>query len=362
LPTRSIARNTILLHVKLDKIEGEIGYFWIIIAPIPPCCRTRRNSAFSARTAVPENRMPAPDYQSLIDSETWAFIRATDDAYPPDTATLTVADQRRIYDGMCRAFFRGYPPGVTAEDRGIGGVACRVYPGTGPATVIYCHGGGYVVGGLHSHDDVCAEIRARTGLTVISVDYRLSPEHRHPAALDDVCAVIGATPGKLVLAGDSAGGNLCAAAAHRLRDPRILGQVLIYPGLGGDRTRGSYVTHAHAPMLTAADLEFYAGIRHDGVAPPRGDATVSPLQDSDFTRLPMTLAIGAECDPLHDDAPAYAAAISAAGGRARAVTATGLVHGYLRARVTVARAAASFALITSTIAAFARDEWPFGEP
>ncbi len=305
--------------------------------------------------------MPAPDYQTLIDAPTWAFIRATDAAYPPDTAQMTIADQRAIYDRMCRAFFRGYPPGVRAEDRTISGVPCRTYPGAGPATVIYLHGGGYVVGGLHSHDDVCAEIRGTTGLTVISVDYRLSPENPHPAAFDDACAVVRAVPGPLVLAGDSAGGNLAAAAAHALRDPRILGQVLIYPGLGGDRRKGSYVTHAHAPMLTAADLEFYAGIRHGGVAPPPGDPTVSPLQDTDFSGLPMTLAFGAECDPLHDDAPAYAAAIRAAGGRAQAVTATGLVHGYLRARATVPRAAESFALITATIADFANGHWPFGE-
>jgi acetyl esterase len=173
--------------------------------------------------------------------------------------------------------------------------------------------------------------------------------------------VIRATPGALVLAGDSAGGNLVAAAAHALRDPRIRGQVLIYPGLGGERNRGSYVTHADAPMLTAADLEFYAGIRHGGTAPPPGDATVSPLQDRDFSGLPMTLAIGAECDPLHDDAPAYAAAIRAAGGRAHAVTAQGLVHGYLRARATVPRAAESFALVTATLAAFAANDWPFGD-
>ncbi|MBK6466536.1 MAG: alpha/beta hydrolase [Rhodobacter sp.] len=306
--------------------------------------------------------MPATDYQSLIDAPTWAFIRESEAAYPPDTATLSIADQRAIYDRMCRAFHRGYPAGVTAEDRPVGGVPCRVYPGAGPATVIYLHGGGFVVGGLHSHDDVCAEIRAATGLTVISVDYRLSPEHHHPAAFDDARAVIAATPGNLVLAGDSAGGNLAAAAAHRLRDPRILGQVLIYPGLGGDQMRGSYLAHSQAPMLTAADLAFYAGIRHGGTAPPPGDATISPLQDTDFSGLPMTLAIGAECDPLHDDAPAYAAAITAAGGRAHAVTATGLVHGYLRARAMVPRAAASFDQITATIAAFAEGRWPFGEP
>jgi acetyl esterase len=114
-------------------------------------------------------------------------------------------------------------------------------------------------------------------------------------------------------------------------------------------------------MLTAADIDFYAGIRHGGLAPPKGDPTVSPLQDTDFTGLPMTLTIGAECDPLHDDAPAYAAAIRAAGGRAHTVTATGLVHGYLRARASVPRAAENFALITATITAFAEGDWPFGD-
>lgn len=306
--------------------------------------------------------MTATDYRALLDGPTWAFIRQTEAAYPANTASLSIAEQRAIYDRMCRAFFRGYPPGVTSEDRAIGGVPCRIYPGAGPATVVYLHGGGFVVGGLHSHDDVCAEIRDRTGLTVVSVDYRLSPEHRHPAAFEDGCAVIRALPGPLVLAGDSAGGNLAAAAAHALRDPRILGQVLIYPALGGDQGAGSYLAHAHAPMLTAADLEFYGGIRHGGARPRPGDPTISPLQDTDFSRLPMTLAIGAECDPLHDDAPAYATAIRAAGGQAHAVTAKGLVHGYLRGRATVPRAAASFDLITTTIAAFAQGRWPFPTP
>lgn len=304
------------------------------------------------------------DYSQIIDAETWAFIRATEAAYPPDTATLSIADQRAIYDRMCRAFFRGYPPGVTAADRLFGGVPCRLYPGDG-ATVVYFHGGGFVVGGLHSHDDVCAEIRGRTGHSVVSVDYRLSPEHAHPAAFDDACAatraVAGEFGGPIVLAGDSAGGNLAAAVAHAIgRDGAlgIRGQVLIYPGLGGPRGTGSYLTHAHAPMLTAADIDFYAGIRHGGAAPETPDPTVSPLADTDFSGLPPTLAIAAQCDPLADDAPAYAAAIRGAGGVALAVTEPGLVHGYLRARATVPRAARSFDRICAAIAAMARGTFP----
>lgn len=298
------------------------------------------------------------DYQTLIDAQTWAFIDTTNAAYPPDTASLTISDQRAIYDRMCRLFHRGYPPGLSAYDETIAGVPCRVYAGAAP-TVIYVHGGGYVVGGLHSHDDICAEICQRTGLRVIAVDYRLSPEHLHPAAFDDVCAVIQSVAGPLVLAGDSAGGNLAAAASHALRGSatQILGQVLIYPGLGGDVNKGSYLTHAQAPMLSRDDVLFYKDIRHGG-PPPENDPTVHPLHDHDFAGLPPTLAISAECDPLADDARDYAARINAAGGRAEWVNETGLVHGYLRARSTVPRAATSFTRIVTAISRFAKGDQP----
>ena len=301
------------------------------------------------------------DYQTLIDAPTWAFIRASESAYPADTASLTVADQRRIYDAMCRAFHRGYPPGVMAEDRPLAGVRCRIFAGAKPA-VLYLHGGGFVVGSLESHDDICAEIYARTGLSVVCADYRLAPENPHPAAYDDALAVARAllAEGALLLAGDSAGGTLAAALAMALRaDKRLKGQVLIYPGLGGDRDAGSYLTHATAPMLTRDDLLFYARVRHGG-AEPAHDATASPLNAPDFTGLPPTLAIAAECDPLCDDAAVYVAKIRAAGGRAMAVVEPGLVHGFLRARTSVPRAEASFSRVIAALTAFAAGDWPYG--
>ena len=306
--------------------------------------------------------MAKPDYQSLIDAETWEFIRASEAAYPPDTASLDVAGQRRIYDAMCRRFFQGYPEGVSAQDRSIAGVACRSYPGRQP-TVIYLHGGGFVVGGLHSHDDVCAEIRGRTGLSVMAVDYRLAPEHLHPAAFDDALAVTRAIAafGPVILAGDSAGGNLAAAVSQALRGTGLVrGQVLIYAGLGGDIDAGSYLEHADAPMLTRADVAFYAGIRFSA-APIAPDETASPLQAIDFAGLPPTVAIFAQCDPVADDSRHYARRIAAAGGRAHWLEEPGLVHGYLRARSSVARAAASFGRICDAISALAAGEWPYGE-
>jgi acetyl esterase len=310
-----------------------------------------------------------PDYAALLDAETWAFVRRTAEWYPPDAAGLSIAEQRRIYDAMCRAFFRGHPPGVAAADRAFGGVPCRLYTVAGPmpATVLYLHGGGFVVGGLDSHDDICAEIAARCGLRVVSADYRLAPEHPHPAAFEDALAAAGAVaaafPGPLVLAGDSAGGNLAAAVAHagRRTGPVPAGQVLIYPGLGGDRTRGSHVTHAAAPMLTAADIAFYARMRHPA-GEPAGDPTAAPLADTDFSGLPPTVIVTAECDPLADDGPIYAARLRAAGGRAVCIEGRGLVHGWLRARTSVGRAAAGFDRIVTAIAALGRGDWPYGEP
>jgi acetyl esterase len=323
-----------------------------------------RQQVFVCKMALTNRRttMTATDYQTLIDAETWDFIARTNACYPPETASMGIEDQRRIYDGMCRVFHRGYPEGITAQDGLVGGVPCRTYAGATP-TVLYLHGGGFVVGGLESHDDVCAEICAATGLTVVAVDYRLSPEHDHPAAFDDAISAAKALTGPILLVGDSAGGNLAAAVAHHLRGSglQVLGQVLIYPGLGGDTGKGSYLTHANAPMLTRDDVLFYAGIRHSGTV-VTGDPTVSPLQDKDFSGLPPTVAIGAECDPLADDARDYSAAIRAAGGHAVWFQEPGLVHGYLRARHSVARARTSFTRICTAISALSKGEWPYREP
>jgi len=305
------------------------------------------------------------DYTKLIDAETSAFIERTNSYYPPDTIDYTIAQQREIYDRMCREFFAGYPEGVAVETSAIAAPAhdipIRIYRSAPQpaATVLYIHGGGFILGGLDSHDDVCAELCARTGHEVVSVDYRLAPEHLHPAAFDDAMSafawVASTRDRPILLCGDSAGGNLCAAVAHatRGRAKRPVGQVLIYPGLGGDRSKGSYVTHAEAPMLTMRDLEFYKHIRTGG-ADLAGDVTLSPLADTDFANLPPTVLITAECDPLSSDGETYRDRIIAAGGRATWFEEPGLVHGYLRARHTVGRARESFTRIVDAIAALGR--------
>ncbi len=319
-----------------------------------------------------------PNYKSLIDEETWSFIDRTDSFYPPETIDYAIHRQREIYDTMCRQFFSGYPDGINASDDVVNHaqstVPVRRYTTTKSnnntsAHIVYFHGGGFVVGGLESHDDVCAELCDLTGLGVTSVDYRLSPEHTHPAAFEDSIASVLHESDRLqvplILCGDSAGGNLAAAVSHAMRlakiesgSQAIAGQVLVYPGLGGDTTQGSYVTHAEAPMLTTRDVLFYSDIRRPNThAESAPDATLAPLTDTDFSNLPNTVIVSAECDPLSDDGRIYRDAIINAGGKAVWFNESGLVHGYLRARTTVTRARDSFSRIVDGLTMLADGRW-----
>lgn len=311
------------------------------------------------------------DYKTLIDAETWAFIDRTNAFYPPDAIDQTIEDHRRVYDTMCEGFRTAYPKDVTAETTSIETpthrIPVRIYRAATPdpaAIVLYFHGGGFVLGGLESHDSICADLAGRTRYEVVSVDYRLAPAHLHPAAFDDAMSAFewaAATYGQnIVLAGDSAGANLAAAVSHATRGHarKPAGQVLIYPGLGGDTSRGSYVEHAQAPMLTLSDIETYRSIRTGG-ADSTGDITQWPLADADFSNLPPTVLITAQCDPLSSDGAAYQSRAAAAGGLAFWHDEQGLVHGYLRARHTVARARSSFTRIVEAVSALGHGEWPY---
>ena len=311
-------------------------------------------------------------YADLIDKEIWAFIERSDSFYPPDTAEYPIERQREIYNRLCASFHAGYPDGVEATDGGIESadhiIPTRSYSLKGnqtEVTVVYYHGGGFVVGGLDSHDDICAEICARTGFHVLSIDYRMSPEFNYPHDFDDAlagfCGAAAYRKGPVVVCGDSAGGNLAAAVSHVTRNDqtRPAGQVLIYPGLGSRLDQGTFVTHAGAPMLTTKDTTFYKSVRTGGNNDLFNEATCAPLNDTDFSDLPPTVLISAECDPLSGDCADYHAALKAAGGRSHYVNEKGLVHGYLRARHMSSRARESFTRIVEAISALGKGEWPY---
>jgi acetyl esterase len=300
--------------------------------------------------------MTKPDYQKLIDAEIWAFIAETNRFYPEETVTFSVEKQRQVYDRMCEAFRAPRPLGIVCHDETLGGVPIRRYVPKDPrGTLVYFHGGGFVVGGLHSHDDVCAEIADHCDLRIIAVDYRLAPENPHPAAYEDALNVTrhliaGGDP--VILAGDSAGGCLAASVAHALRGEAIKGMVLIYPGLSGDPDSPGMLQHSDAPMLTRADVLGYAKLRAGGV-PPVGDPSFTPLAATDFKGLPDCFIHSAECDPLVSDGPIYATRLKEAGGRATCFIDQGLVHGWLRARHRSARAQVAFARILASIKSLA---------
>lgn len=305
------------------------------------------------------------EYDKLLDAETWAYIRKSNGIYPEDAVDLDPVAQRKFYDALTAEFDADRPESVSTEDTCVGTVPIRIYTAGDPTrTVVFFHGGGFVVGGLDSHDSICAEICAQTGYRVVAVDYRLSPEFKHPAAFEDCWAVtawaLDAYEGGIVLMGDSAGGCLAASVAHHARGrlEGILGQVLIYPALGETGQAGSYVEHANAPLLTRDDIKYYEAVRLDGPA-PEDDPTYLPLQDDDYSNLPPTILITADCDPVRDDAQDYLGRIQDAGGLAHWVNETGLVHGYLRARHSVARARDSFERISIAVEALGQGIWPY---
>lgn len=213
-----------------------------------------------------------------------------------------------------------------------------------------------MVGGLESHDDICAEMAVRAAIETVAVEYSLAPEHVFPVALNDCWAVLKELAKEerpLLLAGDSAGGNLAAALCLRSRDeggPAIRGQVLIYPGLGGDVSEGSYVTQASAPGLSTSDVLYYRDT-YRGAPHPYAE----PLKASSHGGLPPAFLVAAGLDPLHDDCFAYAGKLREAGVAAEVRDEPLLVHAFLRARHMSAPAAESFAAIVAAIRLFAAD-------
>ncbi|MDR0245397.1 MAG: alpha/beta hydrolase [Burkholderia sp.] len=309
----------------------------------------------------------------MLEPEIAAFVAAVDAWYPADAAARSPGEQRRLYDRFAAEWTpAALPAGIVQQDavwhaRDGRAIALRRYSsvhGTSRGTVLFFHGGGFVVGSLDSHALITAQLAAETGLDVIAVDYRLAPEHRAPAALEDCLEVtraardarwpFGPCVHPLTLAGDSAGGMLAAAVATALRDAgerNVDGIALVYPMLGFEPQSPACETEAHAPMLTLDDVHRYRELYWEGELSdvllndnPLLRASV-PLEAARFDGLPPVLAIGAEHDPLRDDARVYVERIRAAGGVAHGWTGEGLVHGCWRALGTSPQAARMHRLV-----------------
>ncbi len=297
------------------------------------------------------------------------FLAEATEFYPPGATDFSVAQQRQFYHQLCAHFQRPRPAGVTVTDDTVSAngikVPIRTYlPAVdNPPVMLYLHGGGFILGSLESHDDICAEIAEGAGVAVVAVDYRLAPEHPFPAAFDDCDAVLEALPkladisgfkaGKTIIGGDSAGGNLAAALCLAARDrgeTAIRGQVLIYPSLGGDRSRGSYITQSNAPGLSTADIDYY---HHIYIGSPDNanhrNKLASPLFETDYKALPPAFLVAARFDPLHDDCPQFADRLHRAGVAASVRDEPLLVHTFLRARHISKAASQSFNAIMEAV-------------
>jgi acetyl esterase len=217
------------------------------------------------------------------------------------------------------------PPGMGIEDRPL---------------VVYFHGGGWTIGDLDTCDSVCRFLAANVPTAVLSVDYRLAPEHPFPAAVEDALAAyrwaavdnsrLGIDPGRIAVAGDSAGGNLAAAVSLLARDegvPSPAMQALIYPvtdAVGGQRSRDVFATGF---LLTRADMDWF----EDHYLPPaidHSDPRVSVLRAADLSSLPPAYVATAGFDPLRDEGEAYAMRMQEAGVQVALRRHPGLIHGF----------------------------------
>ena len=236
---------------------------------------------------------------------------------------------------------------AATEDRTVPGpggpVPVRIYrpKGDGPhPAVVYFHGGGFVIGSVETHDGVCHQLATRVPAVVVSVEYRLAPEDRFPAAVEDCFAAakwvsahaaeLGADAGRLAVAGDSAGGNLSAVVSMRARDaggPPIAFQLLVYPATDLTRSSASHTENGEGYLLTSALMEWFTA-HYMGAGGDLRHRDASPLFVEDLSELPPAVVITAEFDPLRDEGESYASRLRQAGVEARASRYDGMIHGF----------------------------------
>jgi acetyl esterase len=268
----------------------------------------------------------------------------------PPLEQQSVAEARRLHAAGAATLHGPPVPVAAAADRTIPGPAgdlrVRVYAPYGEPPfpiVVWFHGGGWVVGTLDTFDPICRALAAAVPAVVVAVDYRLAPEHRFPAAVEDCyaatlwasrnAAALGGAQQRLAVAGDSAGGNLAAVVALGARDrggPAIAFQLLVCPVMDAAMDTASYREKADGYYLTAAGMRWYWDHYLGGADGLAADA--SPLRAAFAGGLPPALVVGAEHDILRDEGEAYAARLREAGVDARAIRVPGMVHGFFRWR------------------------------
>lgn len=269
-----------------------------------------------------------PPYHTLSPKEARQLFRETRPASTPPAPQIG-AVRDLTADGPLGAIpLRVYRPAGVSESRPL------------PA-LVYFHGGGWVIGDLETHDVLCRQLTAEAGVSVISVDYRLAPEHKFPAAVDDAWAAtrwvavhgeeLAVDPARLAVGGDSAGGNLAAVVSLLARDaggPRIALQSLVYPVTDLSSESQSYAELADGYMLTRDSMRWFRA-HYLAKAEDALDWRASPLRAPSLAGLPPALVITAGYDPLRDEGEAYARRLREAGVTVDAVCFGGMIHGFV---------------------------------
>jgi len=279
-----------------------------------------------------------------LDPQAKAYLDRMVELGVPPVDQLTPAEARVMAEERSDVLFGPKEDVHAVEDFEVGGVPVRLY---GPEAadrlpvVVYFHGGGWVIGSLDTHDGLCRALANRAGCRVAAVDYRLAPEHRFPAAVDDSWAVTRwafeqTTP--VAVAGDSAGGNLAAVMALRARDAgfRLAAQVLVYPVLDHDLDRPSYRAKADGYGLTRAGMRWFWDHYLGGADGAHPDA--SPLRAQSVAGIAGGLVVVCEHDPLRDEGVAYADRLREAGVPVRLSEYAGMIHGFARMPAVIDRA------------------------
>ena len=281
-----------------------------------------------------------------LDPQAAAFLKQAADAGAPPLESMPVPQAREFL----RSLFGpqgAREPLKQVEDRVIDAgdvkLPIRIFTpeGSGPLPIlVFFHGGGWVLGDCESYDTPCRALANGAGCIVVSVEYRLAPEHKFPAAPEDCYAAtlwtvrnaasLGGDPARVAIGGDSAGGNLAAVVAQMARDrdtPPLVLQVLIYPVTNHARDTASYRANAEGYLLTKAGMDWfwncYLREPSDGAKP-----YASPLRATNFANLAPALLITAEYDPLHDEGAAYGAKLGAAGVKLVYSDYPGMIHGF----------------------------------
>lgn len=247
---------------------------------------------------------------------------------------LSVDEARRQLEDSSQLLFGPKQSVGGIEDIDVEGVPVRLYtPAAGESErmAVYMHGGGWVVGSIETHDGTCRAIASRSGCRVASVGYRLAPENRFPAAVDDCWTVTRWASGQarsVAVAGDSAGGNLAAVMALRARDAGLplACQVLVYPVTDRRFDTTSYVRNAEGYGLTLDAMRWY----WDHYLPPRDHPEASPLRAASLAGLAPALVVVCEYDALRDEGVAYAERLRQAGVPVQLSEYEGMIHGFVR--------------------------------